>query len=246
MSFRKALFWCAGLCALALPAAVTRADAVVVGPVYPPPGGVTFSGSGAGAPFAGGKTWSYSGFGGAGTAYQDLWWGSSSPITLAMDGSVNSSGETLTFNSFSGNQAIWTGSSTMQTINGNFNVDTQFVLTASQNFEAPPAGLSNGADIHVNGNYNVNLSFQAKIHGDSSWSAANDLFNSYHTNPATSVISNFSGGFYYTAPVLNTDPNAAPLPASSTAGLGLLGGLGTLCLARRKWQKGVAAVPVVA
>ena len=88
----------------------------IIGPVFPPPGGVTFSrnpptGS---AGEAGGVTFNFSGF--DFTQYDRLWWGPAN-IRAAMDGStsaaVNSPGETLTFGSLSGDIATWTGSTTV-------------------------------------------------------------------------------------------------------------------------------------
>jgi hypothetical protein len=221
----------AACCVIAMCASLSMAE-TINGPVYPAPGGNTYAGSGSNPAF-GVKTGSYSGF--DSSKYGSLWWGSStaagSDIQLAMDGSVSSSGEHLAFSSFSGGYATWTGSTQMQLSNGTYRpVSTEFVMWGT-GLATAPAGIDNGVDVAVSGNFTVNYEFLANDNIGSGWVSPNQLYNQTQTYPNQNlqVISNFTGGFYYTDPA-----TAAPLPGVATAGLALIGGLVAFKFFRRR------------
>ena len=214
----------AASCLVAMCASLSIAE-TINGPVYPAPGGNTYAGSGFNPAF-GVKTGTYSGF--DSSKYGSLWWGSAGAIQLAMDGSVDSAGETLSFAGLSGGTATWTGSTRMQLSNGTYqNVNTEFLLSGP--LSAAPAGINNGVDVAVTGGFVVNYQFLAN--NGSGWVSPNTLFNNTQTYPNQSlqVLSSFGGGFYYTDPA-----TAAPLPGVATAGLALIGGMIAFKFIRRR------------
>lgn len=79
------------------------------GPIYPAPGGTTFSSTGTSSR-DGGQTRTYSGLD---VSVNDFWWGLTN-IGAAMDGAIDSPSESLTFTGFSldGLTATWTGTTT--------------------------------------------------------------------------------------------------------------------------------------
>jgi hypothetical protein len=189
----------------------------IQGPGFP--SGVSYSGSGSGAGFTGGKTWNYtvdqSKFG-------SLWWGQSAgtPVVVGLNGSPDQ----LSFASYTSNTETFTGTSTIQVSNGSgYNSDTvftKFVLTATgATFAAPPAGVSNDADLQITGSaFTVNYQALASFDG-TTYTPADEFFNGLHTNPSVSPQIGFSGAFYWTDPSSGT---VAPLPASAVAGMVLL------------------------
>lgn len=175
------------------------ADPIFAG--YPPPGNVTFSGSGDSGT-AGGRTNNYSNFNFS--AFDQLWWGPAS-VGAAMDGSI-SGPEVMTLFSASGNQATWTGSTTVSTTSGTLAVLTRFTATlsgAASSWIAPASGVGivGGplAVAEITGNFSVNYVFEASINNGGSWSAIKDLYNSLSTFCTGCVVTNVEGQFYYTA-----------------------------------------------
>ena len=209
--------------------------AAVFGPVYPAPGGNNFVGSGAseGPASSPGRTNSYSAF--DPTQIPNLYWGKSSaaPITLTLDGTVDSPGETLGAPTILGNLARWSGSSDIPlAAGGSQPVLTRFTLTATDAANQPisfttPSSVdptfpsSADAVLKVPGDFKVNLFFEASSNGGSTWFGANDLYNQFATPAGASanVKSNFSGAFY-----------SVPEPGS----LALLGIACTSLLRRRR------------
>jgi len=193
----------------------------VQGPVYPPPGGVTLNtsgqlGSGLGVFFY------FTDF--DLSQVNALAWGvdSNEPIQLAMDGTVDASGETLQFNAmdsdFANGVMRWTGSAEFtyqDPVTMNFTtvtLDTRLTVHVYDNSSditisaATDAGLPEeiGGLAPVNENYptggtnspmTVNLLMEAFFEG--AWQPVDDVFSSRNTPESSSVITSFGGGFYY-------------------------------------------------
>jgi hypothetical protein len=186
---------------LAAIGAVNLAVAVPTGPVFPPPGGVTYSGSGnQGAP--GGRTWSYSALNPA--AYTDLYWGLNNSIAFGagLDGSLHA----LTYNSglSDTDTAVFTGTSFWTDVDptGGFNsrnvsLRFQIDLTGATFVTAASLGLNPtlGVLADINGtSFTAQLQFLALA--DHGWEA----INSVQQGASGLTQTSFSGGFYSTPP----------------------------------------------
>jgi hypothetical protein len=205
------------------------AKATPVGPVYPPPGGVTFSTSGAAsAADAGGKNYIFSGFNSS--AYSDLYWGlSSSTLTTAgLDGSVND----FTFGQVLGSTAIWKTTSSWYdpANNTNYSVKINLDITLSGGaFWVDAASLGLDPSLGVVANLSslpsgpflniFNVSFVGQGPPGSGL-GSNTALNSFEG----ATDSSFTGGFYYDPPASSSVPDSGDtllllLPA--ILGLGL-------------------------
>lgn len=240
---------------------VTVASATLIGPIYPPAGGVTFSGSGsAGDP--GGRTNTYSAI--DESLFDALFFGAqdSNAVGAALDGVIDTASEVLDLNLSSLNvvngvgSAEWDGQSTAATAFGPQLADIRFVMTITDTLGARPT-LVNSASVAgmptpgnfalvdvlqipglsgTNGDYLVNLSFQARNAGTTNaFQPINSYFNSLSTGFCAGgcVRTSFTGGFY-------EQVAAVPEPAS-LACLGL--GLVALAFTRRGKGKGRDAAP---
>src|SRR5438067_12865868 len=87
------------------------ANAGLIGPVYPPPVGVTLVKSGPGLGFAGGRTFSYSAL--DFSSYLDLYWGPTSLLNGYNLGPLDQS-----LSSFTATEAVYTGSTTLDGVYG--------------------------------------------------------------------------------------------------------------------------------
>lgn len=119
-----------GAC-LSLTSLITHA-APVQGPVWPAPGGTSFNFSGD-MGRSGGSTLTLFGFDFG--AFDQLWWGPGE-LGLALDGAIDSPGESLVFNGGTGGtNATWTGTTTL---NGSA-VTTRFTaqILAGNNWQDP-------------------------------------------------------------------------------------------------------------
>jgi hypothetical protein len=205
------------------------ADAAVIGPVYPAPGGNQFSGSGsAGDP--GGRTNSYSNF--DTSAFSELYWGawSGSPPAAALDGSLDS----MTFTGAAGTVATWNGTTSWVNPMTNvlvMNVPTQLTITIAGLGPNPwvsfaavngsdPSGVGAVVDNSLGANFSATLAFFANV--GSGWQPLNII--DQRPNPSGQTRSSFSGGFYSAAPV--------PLPAA--AWLLLSGLMGVIFAGKRR------------
>jgi hypothetical protein len=185
---------------------VFNANAALIGPVYPAPGGNGFSASGSSSADPGGKTLAYSGFNTS--AFSSLYWGADSgfPPVSGVDNNFT----TMTFSHYSGNTAVWTGLSSYNPGTGpvpvNTELDISIVAGSVSWISAAGVGLpsSIGAviDDSAGANYSVNLQFLAN--GQPLNTFPHELNSS----------SDFSGAFYYAAPV--------PEPTTMVAGALLL------------------------
>ena len=207
---------------------VTTAQAALIGgPVWPAPGGTSYSSTGD-MGFVGGQTRTYSAF--DFSAFDQLWWGLGS-VGSAMDGSINSAGESMSLVSTIGNTATWTGTTTIATTTGTFSVDTRLTATISSGGSnwLNSAGL--GIDSSVTNTVSeitsdpfvVNLLYDARFTGGSGYTAFKAFYDNQSTIGNNVVLSN-SGNMHYTP--------AVPVPAAVWLfGSGLLGLIG---IARRK------------
>jgi len=202
-------------------------------PVWPAPGGTFYSASGdsSTAGKSGGLTYSYWGF--DSSRYGNLYWGSWEGTTIgaSLDGSNYSGSEIMQLASFADNRAVWTGQSTWSYyLNGtqysNQAINTRLTLTVfpatTDLIDAATLGKASlGVLAPVNGNYSVNLLFEADYFG--TWLPLLEGYNRYHTLADNQVNSTFSGGFYYTPPSTSSLPEPATLLLLGLAITGLAG-----------------------
>jgi len=204
----------------------------ILGPVYPPPGGVTFNsngqmGSGTGVFFY------FTDFDLSQVA--TLAWGTdtSAPILLAMDGMANDPGETLIFNStdsdFANGIMRFTGSTnftyqdpgtlnfvtetldtrlTVHVYDGQGNIPLADVTDPEINLAPEIGGIAPVNENYPTGGTNspmtVNLLMEAFFNG--SWQPVDDVFTSQNTPPTSEVVTSFLGGFYYQESGGQTEP----------------------------------------
>ena len=219
-------------CGAALVANV--AQAAPVGPVFNTlPGGASFLFGGTDMGKTGGSTLDLTGL--VLSNFDQLWWGpqNANAIQIALDGIVDSPGETLTQDSFTPTKATWTGSSQINTNSGLKNVDTRFIieiLSGSASFiDAATVGIVGPAYVaEISSNaFQVSLKAEARLQGVGAFQPADVFFTGQPTIGDKQVITSFNGGFFYT-------PAVVPLPAAAWMAVPLLGGLGVTQLIRRK------------
>ena len=172
---------------------LANVNAAPLGPVYPPPGGVSWAQvSGSSAGDAGGVVWQYTGFND--TQFGELYWGATATVTAGLDWNVNA----LAFAGYSGNVATWTGGSWYYNpFGGGYSyLPIQFRMTldplSGGAFLENPAwhgGLGAVVNNSVGDDYKVRLEFLVDYSG---WRPLNSLYDGAGAN------SDFRGGFYYT------------------------------------------------
>ena len=175
---------------------------------WPPPGGVSYSGSG--SPItSGGLTWSYSGF--DSSAYGDLYYTLSQPV-LSYRGSY---GDTLSYNAgasgLAAGTAVWSGWTQVLDTSGIWRTfETRAVLTitdfsgnALSLIEAGHVGLPStvGALLDVNGSFKANWQFLARSSQGGSWQAAGFLYDTTSKLYSNQLSSSIGSAWYATAPV---------------------------------------------
>jgi hypothetical protein len=219
------------------------AYAALLGPVYPAPGGTTFSSTGTSAGSGGGIVASYSGINAP--AQTELYWGpAAGSVQVSLTGT--SSYTTLNFDSsvsnLAGGLARWTASGVAYsnpTPGGQSGpLKVRFTVTqvtpATNAFMAAPSDIAAvGAVLNVKTTgsaYSLNWIFEAEYPpGSNTWVPVNNLAQQV----AGSTNTGFNGGFYYAAP-----PPPPGVPAVGPTGTlllaALLPGLGFLILRRRR------------
>ncbi|MFW2542675.1 VPLPA-CTERM sorting domain-containing protein [Primorskyibacter sp. 2E107] len=197
---------------------------------YPAPGGTSYSGSGFAfsnyGPNTGTATWTYSGFDSA--AWDQLWWGLEE-FGLAMDGSINAAGETMSVASMSGATLVYEGTTSI--LAGP--VFTRAVVTivsgGSGWIDPLTVGITSPdifAVTEVNGSVPFVVTFAVTASGsyDAGGAGYVPFYNYFDPNTAPSedgnAQSSFYRNFYYTA--------AVPLPAGLPLLLAALGGLAVI------------------
>lgn len=190
------------------------ASADIEGPSFPPPGGVEFVAFGESAGDEGGITFALFEHD-PDVIAAGLYYGKNSelPVQLAMDGEIDSPGESLSFEGIDGNQAVWIGESTVLIADGGGYtpqpIDTRFTMTMMDSDDVPidmidplsvdPAFPANvGAVIQVTGAFQTTWRFEAFWNG--TWQAVNPLFDSLETDPDSGVVASFNSGYYVDVP----------------------------------------------
>ena len=188
---------------------------MIIGPVYPAPGGNSFSGLGTSSR-DGGQTRTY------GTLdvghYNSFWWGLTD-IGAAMDGTVDEVGETLTFAGFSpdGLTGIWTGTTDAPGFGGaiftRLTVTINSALSGSAHWGLATdfdliGGPTQVVDIDESvGSFVVNVAFAASTNPTVGFDSFLDLYDSI--TPATNGGRTNSNGLFFAEPA-----NAAPIITS--------------------------------
>ena len=171
----------------------------ISGPVYPAPfGGNALSGTG-GITQAGGKTWNYSGI--ATASFSALYWGPAQPIRFALNGHT-AAPVTLTLVSISGNQAVYSGHLLYDDPNypfqTNIDVPVDFTITlvapGGKSLIGAPMG---GGTVPVVDVLDAGGSFSINLAATSNGTPLNHF-------DGTGTITDFGGGFFYTAAAVRT------------------------------------------
>lgn len=227
----------AGLGFIALLASSTagHADVLTGSGVYPPPGGVTFLGTGS-SPDAGVKTASYSNLNPL--DYTNLWWGPA--LQATMNGTLSS----LTFLSAVGNTATWTGTTSVfdHATSTTMPITVEFIATITSGGSGwiTPSSVGISGDplevAQITGtSFVVTEQFLAKT-GAGSYQTFSGLFNSLNGGPDPSQTldrTSLNGGFFYTDPSFST----GAVPEPSTWAMMILGFAGVGFMAYRRKSK---------
>ncbi|MAW89394.1 MAG: hypothetical protein CMJ42_22975, partial [Phyllobacteriaceae bacterium] len=188
----------------------------ILGPIYPAPGGNTFSSDGGNPGRDGGVVFTFDNLNT--TDYSNFWWGLTG-MGLAMDGTIDQALETLSFDVIIGGQqvAVWVGQTSAPGIAGT--VYTRLVATIEGGSGgavwelASDDGLSGGPgqvidlDETVTG-FSVRIELQASF--DSSFSSYDSFLDFYDlfSTGDSGAISEFGGTFF--AETSDTTPPAEP------------------------------------
>jgi hypothetical protein len=201
------------LIAIGLSLGAPLVKATPIGPVYPPPGGVSFSTSGASsAGDAGGTNFIFSGFNSS--DYSDLYWGlaSSTSAAAGFDGGLSN----FTFDQVLGSTAIWKATSNWfdPAKNTNYSVTINMDITLNGGafwVAAGSLGLDPNLGVLANLSFvpsgpffnTFNISFVGQGPPGSGL-GSNTALNSFE-GPTNST---FSGGFYYDPPASSSVPDS--------------------------------------
>jgi hypothetical protein len=192
---------------------VTQASGAIIidaGPTWAPPGFGTGVGSGTGAAYAGGKTWTYSSIDLGATA--NLYYGlkvDAFTNGFSMDGGVDaSSAEIFRYNSHSGSTVEYTGSTLVRFDGGAYsspyNTRLTVVITGTGSLiqDATTASYNSAANGDVEVMWDVQSDFFANflIEVESpanTWTPGNDFYNALGGTGEYGTGTSFDDGFYY-------------------------------------------------
>ena len=212
----------------------TPAAAQVVGPTYPPPGGVTFSTNGVSTTQSG-RVATYQGFDLSQT--DDLYFAITSH-GLAMDGAIDEPGEALTYSAILSNlaagQITYTGQTQVNSFGNDLTVFDRLVLSFTDLSGNPLALVLDGTIdpfnpvLEVLGGFRVSGNFESSFNG-TTWSASQTFYDGVQGKPPVSgqLKSSFGGGFYYTV-------GGVPEPGTWAMMLLGFGGVGLMMRRQRK------------
>lgn len=230
---------------VALLVSVQASAATYIGPAFPAPGGTTFSTNGVLA-INPGRVATYQGF--DLSASDDLYFGITS-AGLAMDGSIDSSLETLVFNAalsdLANGIAVYSGQTTVNNAGNNQTVYTRLLLTFADLSTSNPLALTLDPNIggglfpvlDVQGSYTVGQSFLASNTLNGTYTAAGPYFGTLQTPNIPQLLrSSLSGGFYY------TENSAVPEPGTWALMLFGFGATGFVLRRSRKAQLRLAQI----
>lgn len=226
------------LCLAMVLGIASHATAAIIGPVYPPPNGVSHTGSfGLGAGEDGGRTFLYDI--GDFSVTSNLWWG----LVSAAGPLNNGTSQPLQYDSITAEGVIYDGLNpwAIPTASGTFFYDVRLLMnvydygggTNLNNQLLPMASVGiagTGVVLPVTSDYRVRFEFQARAVGSlGPWDSVLDTFDNLNTFCGNCVVTSFNGQFWYEEAV------AAPEPAA----IGLFGialfGLGSRV--RRRWNR---------
>jgi len=190
---------------------VSPALAILSGPIYPPPGGVSWAPSGTDPGDPNGLNWNYTGFNFAAGDISNLYWAPlQSTIGISLDnGQSYAGGEILQLSADpNGASAQWSGIAlltykldTNDPWTYNEVVETRYTVTLSGNASwISPGSLpselegDNGAVARITGDFTANLFAEAKFPPDYVWMPINEGFNALETLGSTG--SSFQSGFW--------------------------------------------------
>lgn len=223
------------LAALVVCAAANGTHAAIVGPVYPAPGGTTFSSSGAATlGHAGGRVFNYSGL--DRSQYGDLYWGLQNIANSVLNGG-NIAGPGAQQQSLSTVQLL-SGSTVFDLAFGDVTLQTRTAITPASPgiLMFSPLGMngSEGFAFKLNPgqtSFSVRIEMQTFWNGiapvgftnpAAGWYGTNDLYNMLNTRGAGTTTSAQGGLWYSELPPTNA---SVPEPATLLAwsGFGLVG-----------------------
>ena len=207
---------------------ISQPNSNLIGPVYPPPLGVDWSGSGNSAQ-AGGATWNYQNI--ALANFDTVYWGPvNDAICVSFNDSIYTDNEVMHFSPPLSNLAsgvlIWTGTTFFPEQTDT--VFTRYTIRLTQYgtantlsaISASEAGLPDnvGGILWVIGglDYTANFIFESSYSSGSAFQPALEFFDANKPGPSTPYIS-FNAGFYYVnSPPLLTANNMLTVDEGQT------------------------------
>ncbi len=176
---------------------------VLIGPVYPPPLGNSFTSFGAGAGFAGGEDWYESNVALAG--YTTVYWGPTGDLSMSY-------GSALIFDTvlsnLPGGIAVWSDG-----------LGEQFTLTITDSTTGAPIALVSAGSVGLNPNFGgllpvtSGMHFRANLLFTILGTPADDWWNfSVPHGSGNPLFTSFSAGYYY----VNVHPSITPIADQQT------------------------------
>jgi hypothetical protein len=207
---------------------VNSAQAAILGPTFPLPGGTDFSFSGDSGR-SGGASLNLFNF--DETQWNQAWWGPAN-VGLSLDGSGISGGEVMSLVSTTGTTAVWQGSSFISLSSSSPAVDTRFtaiINTGGGNWLTNPGDIALPvsdpfAVSEITGDpWQVDYIFEARFSNTGAYEPYLDFFDAQQTAPSALTQSNFDGQLFY-----------SPVPIPAAVWLFGSGLLGLISIARKK------------